>query len=55
MDSRNGVDFALDGFVECLKVRYPMDCVVFVGDDEGTTDPRRATSGGKNADFDELI
>ena len=32
-----------------------MDCVVFLGDDEGTTYPRLATSGGKNTNLEEPI
>ena len=55
LDSRDGVDFLFNSFVESMKVRYPTDCVVVLGDDEGTTYPRRATSGGKNANFDKPI
>ena len=55
MDSRDGVDLALSSFVKSKKVQYPTDCIVFLGDDKGTTYPRRATSGGKNTDLDELI
>ena len=55
LDLRDGVDFLFNSFVETTKVGYPTDCVVFLGDDKGTTYPRRATSRGKNTDFDELI
>ena len=55
LDLRDWVDFAFNSFVKSTKVGYPTDCVIFLGDDEGTTYPRRATSGGKNTDLDESI
>ena len=45
LDSGHGVDFTFHCFVESAKVRYPTDFVLFLGNVEGATYPRRATSG----------
>ena len=55
LDSRDGVEFMFNSFVNSTKVGYPTDFVVFLGDDEGITYPRRATSGERNINLDELI
>ena len=44
-----------NGFVESSKVGYPVDCVVLLGDDEGTTYPRRTASRRENTDFDQSV
>ena len=55
LDLRDGIYFTFDSFVKSTKVGYPTDCVVFLGDDKGTTYPRGSTSRGKDIDLNEPI
>ena len=54
-DLRYWVDFAFNSFVESKKIRYSTNCVIFLGNDEGATYPRRVTSRSENTNFDESI
>ena len=55
LDSGYWVDVTFNSLVESAKVRYPADCVVFLGNNECTTYPRRATSRRENTSLDESI
>ena len=56
LNSRNRISCVFDCLFRSAKIRYPTtNCVIFLGDDEGSTYPGRATSGQKNTNFDKSI